>query len=219
LNYFIHGQSNKNYVYLIIYGLVVASLYHIFQPPNNFRSAPLADANEYVKIYDFLNGDTETYRVRFGIHNRIIVPLLASLLPGDQPEENFFFVNSFFAILSMLAIYYLMKSLLIDQIYILLSICFFSLHWVGPFRQNAIDPINVDMAVYFFEVLFLVLFIKRKYWVLLILAPVAIATKEIFLALLIVFLAASILWRFLFKDKSISIPALFIYRFTLFYCH
>ena len=202
-------QSNKFYLYLIIYGLVVASLYHIFQPPNNFRNGHLADANEYVKIYDFFEGVTETYQVRFGIHNRLVIPILASFLPGDQPELSFFLVNSLFAILSLLAIFYLMQSFKINQTFILLSICYFSLHWVGPFRQNAIDPINVDMAVYFFEVIFLVLFIKRKYWVLLILAPIVIAIKEIFLALLVVFLVVGILWRFFFKDKSISIPWIF----------
>lgn len=203
------GQSNKIYVYLIIYGLVAASLYHVFQPPNNFRSTHLADANEYVKIYDFFKGNSETYQVRFGIHNRFVIPLLASFLPGDRPELSFFLVNSLFAILSLLAVFYLMQCFQINKTIILLSICYFSLHWVGPFRQNAIDPINVDMAVYFFEVLFLVLFIKRKYWALLIVAPIAIATKEIFLALLVVFLVIGILWRFFFKDKSISIPWIF----------
>jgi hypothetical protein len=162
-----------------------------------------------VKIYQFFTGNTEAYQVRFGIHNRLVIPLLASFIPGDQPEFSFFLVNSLFAILSLPALFYIMRSLQINQIYILLSICYFSLHWAGPFRHNAIDPINVDMAVYFFEIFFLVLFIKRKYWVLLILAPIAIATKEIFLALLVVFLAIGILWRFFFKDKSISIPWVF----------
>ena len=203
------AQSKRIYLYLIIYGLIVASVYYIFQPPNNFRISHLADANEYLKIYDFLNGDSADYQVRFAIHNRIAIPLLASFLPGAQPEFNFFLVNSLFAILSLLGIFYLMKSFQINQIFILLSICFFSLHWVGPFRHNAINPINVDMAVYFFEVIFLILFIKRKYLVLLIVAPIAIAVKEIFLALLVVFLFISILWRFFFKDKSISIPWIF----------
>jgi hypothetical protein len=80
------------------------------------------------------------------------------------------------------------------------------LHWIGPFRQNAIDPINVDMAVYFFEVLFLILFIRKKYVLLLILMPIAIATKEVFLALAIVFLCIALIWQFFFKDKSFSIP-------------
>ena len=44
---------------------------------------------------------------------------------------------------------------------------------------------------------------------LLIVAPIAIAVKEIFLAILVVFLVISILWRIFFKDKSLSIPWIF----------
>lgn len=199
-------QSKRIYLYLIIFGLIVATIYYVFQPPNNYRNCHLADANEYLKIYEFFNGDSANYQVRFAIHNRIMIPLLASFMRGEHAEFKFFLINSLFAILSLLAVFYLMKSFQIKQTLILLSICFFSLHWVGPFRHNAINPINVDMAVYFFEVIFLVLFIKRKYLALLIVAPIAIAVKEIFLALLVVFLVISIFWRLFFKDKSISIP-------------
>ena len=196
----------KIYIYLLIFGLAIASLYHQLQPANDYKISSLADANEYEKIYDYFKGDRANYAVRFGIHNRIAIPFLASLLPGTKIADNFFIINSIFALLSLMLLYYVMSMFRIDTSIIIGALIYFSLHWVGPFRQNAIDPINADMNVYFFELVFLLLLIKQKYLLLLILSPFAIASKEIFLAILVVFFVISILWRFLFKYKTISIP-------------
>jgi len=211
--------STKNLKYykpliIVLFGMVIAYAYYSIQPPNNFRNSELSDAKEYEKIYTYFNEDTDFYHVRFGIHNRIAIPYLASLLPNESPESSFFIVNTFLAILSLLAIFYLMKSYKIKMPFIMLCLCFFSFHWVGPFRQNAISPLNVDMGVYLFEVIFLLLFVKRKYLGLLIIAPFAIAIKEIFLAYLVVFLLVSVLWKYRFKDKNVSISWVFSILFV-----
>jgi hypothetical protein len=59
------------------------------------------------------------------------------------------------------------------------------IHWVGIIRHNIFDPITVDVPVYFFQVLLLFIIFKRKYFWLLILAPIATLQKESFPGLLI----------------------------------
>lgn len=201
-------QKRSFFIYLsiLVFGITIAWTYRTFQPPNKYELSPLADANEYKKIYSYFKGDSRTYNIRFGIHNRIFIPFVASILPVEQASDSFFFVNTSFALLSLLVMYYLMRIYSIPVRFSLLALVYFSVHWVGSFRQNAIDPINVDMAVYFFEAVFFILLIKRQYLFLLLLTPIAIATKELFLALLIALLAISLLWKYLFKDKSLSIP-------------
>ncbi len=207
-------KYHKLNLLVVILGLVIACTYHTFQQPNNFRESELSDAIEYEKIYNYFNGNTENYQVRYGIHNRIIIPYLAALFSGNNPETSFSVINTFCALLSLLAIFYLMRSYQVRPLIIFLTLCYFSFHWVGPFRQNAISPLNVDMGVYLFEVLFLLLFIKRKYLGLLIISPIAIATKEIFLAYLVVFFIVGISWKFLQRDKKISVPWIFCILLT-----
>jgi hypothetical protein len=201
-------QQFRNYLIIALFGAAACVGFYLFQPQNQFADNPKADANEYLKIYEFFQGSAEWENVRFAIHNRLVIPFLASLLPWQSPSFNFFVINSLLAILSLLALYYLLEYFHTKRAYSFLILVFFSLHYVGPFRQNAIGPINVDMAVYLFEILFLLFLLKRKYLLLILIAPVAIATKELFLALIIAILALALAMRFIFNDKSISIPAL-----------
>jgi len=98
----------------------------------NYQLNPLADGNEYQKIYEHFRGDYPDYQVRFGIHNRVTVPFLASLLPGENTVQNFFIVNTIFALMSLAALFYLMQSFGISIPYNLLSLVFFSLHYGKP---------------------------------------------------------------------------------------
>lgn len=189
------------YIFLLLFGLAAAFFYHWYQPAIDYKTNLLADANGYEKIYAYFQGDPTPYQVRFGIHNRIAIPFLASLIPGHDIEQSFFIVNTFFALLSFLAIYYLLCHFKIRKLYIFLILSFYALHWVGPFRQNAIDPVNVDMAVYGFEVLFLLSFLRKKYAMLLLITPFAIATKELFLALIIALLAISYIQYMVSKNN------------------
>jgi len=193
---------------IITCGTLICMYFYFFQPPNNFSVNEKADANEYLKIYEYFQGERDWQNVRFGIHNRIVIPFLASLFPWHDATFNFFILNTILAILSLVALYFLLLHYNVEQNHIFLILLFFSLQYVGPFRQNAAGPINVDMGVYLFEILFIWFFLKRKYLPLIIIIPVAIATKEIFLALTIVIFLFGLTWRLVFKNKSFSIPAL-----------
>ncbi len=192
------------YPALLGWGLMLSIFFYTIQPPNNFSVNEKADANEYLKIYAFFKYQTPWENVRFGIHNRIVVPYLAALIPGEDAQLHFFVVNTLFALLALLAIFYILDFLEIKAFYIFIVLAFFSINYVGPFRLNAIGPINVDVPVYLLLVLLALWFIKHKYWLLILLAPVAVATKELFIAyyVMIFFVAAGC--RFLLKNNQFS---------------
>ena len=196
-------QKNQVYIYLVIFGISVATFYYFFQPPVNYQKSPLSDSNQYEKIYHFFNGNTNEYQLKFPYNTRVLIPFFAARLWGDDIDFNFFIINTLFAILAILSIYKLMDSYGIDRKIVLLSILWISIHWAGPFRQNAFNPVNVDIPIYFFEVLMLLLFINKKYVLLLIVSVVAIAIKEVFLALLMIMLFITLAeWLFITKNSS-----------------
>lgn len=198
---------------IIICGSIICLYFYFLQPANNFSANEKADANEYLKIYEYFQGDHEWKNVRFGIHNRIVIPFLASLFPNENASLNFFALNSILAILSLLTLYLLLAQLNFEQKQILPILLFFSFHYLGPFRQNAVGPINVDVGVYLLEILFLWLLIKRKFIPLIIIIPIAVATKEVFLAITVVIFFLGLSCRIIFKDKSFSMPLLFMMLF------
>ena len=200
-----HKKKNLTYLLLGVSGLLLALLYHHFQSPNNYTNIQLSDSYHYEKIYEYFKGNSEDYHVKFPINSRVLIPFLAAQLWGDDINLNFFIVNTLFAILALISIYKLMDFYDIEWKIIMLSLLWFSLHWAGPFRQNAYNPVNVDIHIYFFEPIFLLLIVKKKYWLLLLLSPIAIASKEIFLAIIIAFFVISLIWNFYLHDKSISI--------------
>lgn len=208
MNCFSHMRQRKNVTYILIgiLGLLIALLYHHIQPPNNYSNSLLSDSYHYEKIYEYFRGNSKDYNVKFPINTRVLIPFLAAQLWGNEINLNFFIVNTFFAILALISMYKIMDFYHVERRVIMLSILWFSLHWAGPFRQNAYNPVNVDIHIYLFESVFLLLLIKRKYWLLLLITPIAIASKEIFLAIIIVFFVVSLIWRFYFCDKSISVP-------------
>jgi hypothetical protein len=200
----------RNYLIIVLFGLVVCISFNLFQAPNNFSVNPKADANEYLKIYQYFHGGGNWNNIRFGIHNRLTIPFLASLLPWENAILNFFIINSILAIISVVSLYHLLEYFRIRPSFTWLALVFFALHYVGPFRQNAIGPINVDIAVYLLEIWFLIFILKRQYLLLILLTPIAIATKELFLALIIVVFVFAVILRFIFNDQSFSIPLLAI---------
>jgi len=200
-------QKKQAFIYLllVIYGIAIALAYHHFQSPNKYAENPLADANEYLKIYNYFKSGESAYAVRQGIHQRVAIPWLAAKFPGQDARQSFFFVNSFFAVLALPLLYFFLSYYKVAKEFILPVILYFSLHWAGPFRQNAIDPINVDMPMYIFEMLLILMAVERKYLRLIVLIPLAVAVKELALALLAVNLMYTMFMRFFMKDKTASI--------------
>ncbi len=209
-------QKNQVSIYLalLIYGIAISLAYHHYQPPNKYAENPLADANEYLKIYNHFKNHVTDYSIRHGIHQRIAIPFIAAMLPGHDAMRSFFLVNTFFAVLTLPLFYFFLNYFKVSKEYILPVILYFSLHWAGPFRQNAIDPINVDMPVYLFEMILVLLLIQRKYIWLVLLIPFAVAVKELSLALLVVNLIYILFLRLVMMDKSVSVAWAFGFLLT-----
>ena len=186
--------------------ILLALAYHHWQPANAYQLNPLSDANEYEKIYHFFHGHESTYPVRYGIHTRIMVPLLASSIPYASPQQSFFLVNTIFGLLAVFLLLKLLAYFDVSNIQKNIAVLYFILHWVGPFRANAMTPLNVDVAVFCFEILFLLLFLQKKALWLMLLTPLAVATKEVMLALLFPLVISAVVSRSIFKQKSLSIP-------------
>ncbi|NJN24737.1 MAG: hypothetical protein HC819_01455 [Cyclobacteriaceae bacterium] len=205
MNWSMRFRSIFIYSVLLCLGMAAALIYDAYQAPNLPRLNLLDDANHYEKIYSYFRNEEAAYQVRYMFHSRVLIPFLASLLPGRSSDQNFFTINTIMAIASFMGLWYLFRFFHIRPLHAMLAMVFFAFHYVGPFRQNAISPINVDMTVYFFEILFLMLFLKKKYLWLLLVTPVAIAGKELFLALIIVFFCIALFWRIVFGHQRFAL--------------
>jgi hypothetical protein len=71
---------------------------------------------------------------------------------------------------------------------------------VGIIRHNIFDPITVDVPLYFFQAILLIIILQKRYLWLIILGPLATIQKESFLALLIIALLVALFEDY--KEKS-----------------
>jgi len=184
---------------LILISIGLFFLYMKIQPAITYAFSPLFDGNKYLLVYQFFQNQTDQYHIIFPINSRILVPYLAAQLPFNDPEQNFLLFNIIFTILSVIAIYYLWRQLGISTGHIMTGFFWLLIHWVGIIRYNIFDPITVDVPLYLFQALLLLIIYKRKFFWLLILGPIASIQKESFPALLIIILLLSVYDNFLKK--------------------
>jgi hypothetical protein len=163
-------------------------IYLKIQPDLTYSFSPLFDGTKYLKVYEFFRNTTDQYLVIFPINTRILVPYLATQFPFDNPTQNFLLLNISFTILSVIAIYVLWRQSGISSGHIMTGFFWLLIHWVGIIRYNIFDPITVDVPLYLFQTLLLLIIFNRKYLWLLLLGPLATLQKESFPALLIVIL-------------------------------
>lgn len=184
-------QHRLLFIVLII-SIGLFFLYLKIQPHLTYSFSSLFDGSKYIKVYDYFAQTTDEYNVIFPINTRILVPFLSSLLPFDDTIKNFNCLNIIFTLLSILSIYILWKHLRISSGHIMTGFFWLLIHWVGIIRQNIFDPITVDVPLYFFQTLLLIILLKRQYLWLVLLGPLATIQKESFPALLIVALIISL---------------------------
>ncbi len=176
---------------MILLGIacLVAGGCYFWQPVASYKLEPRLDGNEYAKIYSFFKGETQHYDVKFPFHSRILVPFLASLMPVSDAITAFQAVNFIFILGIVISLYFLWQKLKIPFFLQITGFGWLLLHWSGLIRLNAFDPITVDVPVYFFGSLWVLVFVSQKYFHLLWLAPLATLCKEQFPALLMASLA------------------------------
>jgi hypothetical protein len=184
-------QHRLLFIVLII-GIALFFLYLRIQPHLTYSFSSLFDGSKYIKVYDYFAHYTDEYDVIFPINTRILVPYLTSLFPSEDPINNFNSLNLIFIILSILAIYILWRNLNISSGHIMTGFFWLVIHWVGIIRHNIFDPITVDVPLYFFQAILLIIILKRRYLWLILLGPLATIQKESFLALLAVALLVAL---------------------------
>ena len=175
--------------WLYLFLVVSAAAFFIFQqtqPPLTYEMAPLFDGNYYKNIYYFFIGDLKSYEVPFPFHSRVLVPWLASLVNSGNIILDFTIVHFVFLLLSVWMLFKLWKDLQIPVKWMLVGFFWLLLHWTGIVRLNIFDPINVDVPLYFLQALFLWLVLRRKFFWLLILAPIATIQKESFIGIMVI---------------------------------
>jgi len=191
--------------YLLIILLFIAIALFLFyakiQPQLNHDFSALFDANKYLDVYHYFRGNESTYKIPFPFHTRIFVPWLASLMPFNDPVDNFMAVNFIFMVLSIVSIYFLWIRLGISHEFIVTGFFWLLVHWVGIIRLNIFDPITADVPLYFFHALLIGFIIRKRFYWLLVLAPLATLQKESFVGLMVITFITSL---YVFRKKTIS---------------
>lgn len=184
------------YIPPLLLGLGFILLFYFLQPPIDFRSQALNDANQYLKIYEAFRDDQLPASVSFPFHNRLLTPFLAACIGSGRPETDFFIVNSVYALIFVIALFHLFRALHIPGAYYYLSFLWL-LHWLGPFRNNAADPLNTNTGVLMFQTLMLLMLLRQNYRLLLLIMPLAVLHKEVFLAWAVLYAGLMSAERFL----------------------
>ena len=175
--------------WLIIFlalGTATFFFYQEQQVPLTYHFAEDFDGNDYEHIYNYFTESEDTFKVPFPFHQRILVPYLAAQLDTGDIIRDFQWVNLAFTLLAILVTFSLWRMLGFDLKWIWFGFIWLLFHWSGLIRLNAFDPITVDLPIYAFQGLFLIILFKRKYLHLLWLAPLATSQKESFIGLMIV---------------------------------
>ncbi len=204
-------EKLKSHYLLFVLLIISSGLFYLYlniQPQLTHSFSDLFDANKYEKIYRYFEENQSSLDVAFPFFSRILVPWLASLLPGESATKSFIIINFIFTLLSVASIYFLWIKTGISRGYIMTGFFWLLVHWAGIVRLNIFDPITVDVPIYFFQALLLLVLFKRKYGWLLLLAPVATLQKESFIGLLAVILIVHLYW--IYSRKESFLPSLVI---------
>ncbi|RJE71571.1 hypothetical protein [Reichenbachiella sp. MSK19-1] len=191
-------RKNQPAVWIILVTVVLAyTFFYVVNVSLDYTSCKLCDAHQYEKLYSYF----ETGRVSVINHpfyNRPLVPLLASLVPGDQMGLAFDLVNFLFFVGSIYMLVQLWTYLKIRPLYQYLGFGWLILHWTGIIRYNLYDNITVDVPLYFFQSMALLFFFQGKfkhfYWLI----PLALLQKESFLAVMVLLTVV----HFIFAERD-----------------
>ncbi len=171
---------------ILILTIVAYEIYERIQPTVDYPNAPLFDGNQYLKITAFLQGSDSVYEVSFPYNTRVLVPALVLLMPFDDVIMSFKALNLLFSLASLVALFFLWRDFGLSPLLMFSGFFWLLFHWTGLIRLNLFDPVNVDLPLYFFQALLCLIVIHGRFYWLLILAPLAVAQKESFIAIMII---------------------------------
>lgn len=166
-------------------------LYFELGSPMDYASCDLCDKHEYKKLYDYFEHGIIS-QIKFPYYMRPFVPWLAALVPGNDMVMAFHVINFVFILLSIYLTHHLWRLCRIPKVLQWIALAWLLLHWTGILRFNLMDYVTVDVPLYAFHTLAMILFIRHRYQWLYVLAPIALLQKESFSAVLVVFMIVTI---------------------------
>ena len=170
----------KKFLFIISATIVIFLIYYLVQPVGSYHLEQRMDGNQYAKVFYYFKGLNPGYNVKFPFHSRVLVPYLASLTSLSNPIPSFQLFNFIFSVLTIACLIRAWTKLKIPDYLIFIGFFWLAMHWSGIVRLNAFDPITVDVAVYFFQALLLLVVITKKWAHFLWIGPLATLTKEHF---------------------------------------
>lgn len=193
---------NAEIFFLFVFSTAVFAFYFYNQPAATYTGCLLCDGNQYLSMYHYFEGNAAEYNILFPYYSRAMVPWLASLFPWSDPLLSFQLVNLLFTLAGVAAIYLLWRRLEIPGYLMGIGMFWLLLHWTGIVRLNAMDPVTTDVPTYFFQALFVLLVIDRRFGWLMVLGPAAVLQRESILVLLMVLFVFAVVQNYLKNDEE-----------------
>lgn len=195
---------------LLVVAAVTAAIWYLvylLQPIMEYERVALADGHQYLLMHNCFKTN-DCVPVRYPYSLRLLVPWLASVYPAETPLKSFLFVNFWGSVIAMPLMVWLWQLVQVSRQQRVIGTFIVLTHFIGVVRYNIFDPIAVDVPLYIFQPLFLIIILKKKYYHLLWLAPLATVQKESFIGLLTVWILFEYLWNTAFKNsvKWLLIP-------------
>ncbi|MEM7297227.1 MAG: hypothetical protein AAF391_03055, partial [Bacteroidota bacterium] len=182
--------SRQDYALLAL-TLSLYTLFLFYYQPADYDSCELCDGNQYLKLYWFFEEGVVS-QIKYPFYTRPVVPFLTSMIPGNDPYLSFHIINFIFVVLGVFSIKKLWNHLSINTSVQWIGFGWLLLHWASIIRLNLYDFVTIDMPVYFFQALGLLLFFRKKFKWFYLITPIAILQKESFLGVIVVLLIAHI---------------------------
>ncbi len=157
------------------------AFYFQFNETIDFENCKLCDAKQYNKLYDDFKTDKAS-QIAYPFYSRPLVPFLASIIPVKNVTIAFHVINFVFILLSVFTLKKLWDHLSIKSWIQWIGFGWLFTHWTGIIRYNLFDHLTVDVPLYFFQGLALLLFYQKKYKWFYLITPLALLQKESFLA-------------------------------------
>lgn len=201
-------MSKKILLYPGVFIMSLLSLWYTYQtqPSVNYAQCKLCDGKQYLAAYQYFGGQKPAYQVRFPFHSRVVVPWVAARLEPNQVSRAFAVIHWLGVFLTVCMLLFGWQSLGLPWHLQCVGIGWLLFHWIGIVRFNVYDPVTVDVPLYVFHSLLLLLLIYPRWlWCVLFITPVAVAQKESWLAVMLVLaLYELIVQRFFSAQASYS---------------
>lgn len=181
------SQKIVSHIVLSLITLAVLGFYSHKQASVAYSHCTLCDGKQYLAAYDYFKGNTTTYQVKFPFHSRVAVPWLAAQLPTNQPKQAFTWLHWGITLLAMHCLLLSWQALKLPMHLQIVGLGWLLFHWTGIVRFNVYDFATVDVPLYLLHSLLLWLLIRPRWlWLLLPITPWAVAQKESWLAIMLV---------------------------------